>query len=164
MQKLRALREQVEQTKHEIEKAEREYDLNRAAELKYGKLTGLESSCRGIGRSSPRKQAPVRLLKEEVDEEDIAEVVSRWTGIPVSRLLEGEMQKLLHLEDELHKRVVGQDEAVTAVAEAVLRARSGLKDPQPARSAASFSWARPASERRNWRGRWPSSCSTTSAP
>ena len=75
------------------------------------------------------KQGQVRLLKEEVDEEDIAEVVSRWTGIPVSKLLEGEMQKLLHLEEELHERVVGQDEAVKAVAEAVLRARSGLKDP-----------------------------------
>ena len=76
------------------------------------------------------KQGQARLLKEEVDEEDIAQVVSRWTGVPVSKLLEGEIQKLLHLEEELHKRVVGQDEAVTAVAEAVLRARSGLKDPQ----------------------------------
>jgi ATP-dependent Clp protease ATP-binding subunit ClpB len=76
-----------------------------------------------------RRQGPARLLKEEVDEEDIAEVVSRWTGIPVSRLLEGEIQKLLHLEEELHKRVVGQDEAVTAVAEAIIRARAGLKDP-----------------------------------
>ncbi len=89
-----------------------------------------------------------------MDEEDIAEVVSRWTGIPVSKLLEGEMQKLLHLDDELHKRVIGQDEAVTAVAEAVLRARCGLEGPATGRSAASSSWARRAWARPNWRGRW----------
>ena len=99
-----------------------------------------------------------------MDEEDIAEVVSRWTGIPVSKLLEGEMQKLLHLDDELHKRVIGQDEAVTAVAEAVLRARGGLKDPQAADRLLHLPRARRASARPNWRGRWPSSCSTTSAP
>jgi ATP-dependent Clp protease ATP-binding subunit ClpB len=129
VQRLRALREQIEQTKLEIQKAEREYDLNRAAELKYGKLTGLERQLAAESDKLAAKQGHSRLLKEEVDEEDIAEVVSRWTGVPVSRLLEGELQKLLHLEDELHKRVVGQDEAVNSVAEAVLRARSGLKDP-----------------------------------
>jgi ATP-dependent Clp protease ATP-binding subunit ClpB len=129
VQRIRALREQIEQTKMEIQKAEREYDLNRAAELKYGKLTGLERQFQEESDKLARKQDRARLLKEEVDEEDIAEVVSRWTGVPVSKLLEGELQKLLHLEDELHKRVVGQDEAVTSVAEAVLRARSGLKDP-----------------------------------
>src|SRR5206468_577009 len=107
---------------------ERQYDLNRAAELKYGKLTQLERQLQEETERSNR-QSGSRLVKEEVDEEDIAEVVSRWTGIPVSRLLEGEIQKLLHLEEELHKRVIGQDEAVTAVAEAVIRARSGLKDP-----------------------------------
>jgi ATP-dependent Clp protease ATP-binding subunit ClpB len=125
--RVRQIREQIEQTKIEIEQAERQYDLNRVAELKYGKLAGLERQL------SEAEQAPrdgsSRLLKEEVDEEDIAAVVSRWTGIPVSRLLEGEMQKLLHLDQELHKRVVGQDEAVSAVADAVIRARSGLKDP-----------------------------------
>jgi ATP-dependent Clp protease ATP-binding subunit ClpB len=129
VQKLRTLREQIEQTKLEIERAERQYDLNRAAELKYGRLAGLERELHEAEEKLERKQGQKRLLKEEVDEEDIAEVVSRWTGIPVSKLLEGEMQKLLHLDEELHKRVVGQDEAVTAVAEAVLRARSGLKDP-----------------------------------
>jgi ATP-dependent Clp protease ATP-binding subunit ClpB len=92
--------------KQEIEQAERAYDLNKAAELKYGKLTGSKSS-------SKRPKRETTLLKEEVDEEDIAQVVSRWTGIPVSKLLEGEIQKLLHLPEELHKRVVGQDEAVT---------------------------------------------------
>jgi len=127
--RLRALREQLEITRKEIEKAERAYDLNKAAELKYGKLTGLQKQLEAAEQNLQQKQTGVRLLKEEVDEEDIADVVSRWTGVPVSKLLEGEMQKLLGLEGELHQRVVGQDEAVTAVSEAVLRARSGLKDP-----------------------------------
>ncbi|MCI0628105.1 MAG: ATP-dependent chaperone ClpB [Acidobacteria bacterium] len=129
VQRLRSFREQIEQTKIEVEKAERQYDLNRAAELKYGKLSDLERRLQDEEKRLSEKQGEARLLKEEVDEEDIAEVVSRWTGIPVSKLLEGELQKLLSLEEELHKRVVGQDEAVTAVAEAVIRARSGLKDP-----------------------------------
>ncbi len=129
VQTLRALRGEIEQTRHEIELAERQYDLNKAAELKYGKLAGLERRLREAEAALAGKQGQVRLLKEEVDEEDIAEVVSRWTHIPVAKLLEGELQKLLHLGEELHKRVVGQDEAVTAVAEAVQRARSGLNDP-----------------------------------
>ena len=129
VQKLRELREQVEQTKAEIERAEREYDLNRAAELQYGKLAALEKQLAEEERAAVAADSRPSCIKEEVDEEDIAEVVSRWTGVPVTKLLEGEMQKLLHLEDELHQRVVGQDEAVTAVAEAVIRARSGLKDP-----------------------------------
>jgi ATP-dependent Clp protease ATP-binding subunit ClpB len=127
IQSLRDLRQKLEQTKVEIEQAERQYDLNRAAELKYGQLRELET--RIAAEESALENDKTRLLKEEVGEESIAAVVSRWTGVPVSRLLEGEMQKLLHLDDELHKRVIGQEEAVTAVAEAVLRARSGLKDP-----------------------------------
>jgi ATP-dependent Clp protease ATP-binding subunit ClpB len=130
VQKLRTLREELERTRQEIERAERAYDLNKAAELKYGKLRELENRLHEEEARLATKQNQVRLLKEEVDEEDIAEVVSRWTGVPVSKLLEGELQKLLHLEEELHKRVIGQDEAVQAVAEAVLRARSGLKDPK----------------------------------
>ncbi len=129
VQRVRTLREQVEQTKIEIGQAERQYDLNRAAELKYGKLTQLERQLAEEEKATKQQSGP-RLIKEEVDEEDIAAVVSRWTGVPVTKLLEGELQKLLHLEDELHKRVIGQEEAVTAVAEAVIRARSGLKDPQ----------------------------------
>jgi ATP-dependent Clp protease ATP-binding subunit ClpB len=129
VQRLRQIREQVEQTKAEIAQAERQYDLNRAAELKYGKLSGLERQLEEQSAEFARQQSQSRLIKEEVDEEDIAEVVSRWTGVPVTKLLEGEMQKLLNLEEELHQRVIGQDEAVTAVAEAVIRARSGLKDP-----------------------------------
>ena len=129
VQNLSQLREQVEQTKLEIEQAERQYDLNRVAELKYGKLAGLERRLREETEKFSAQPSSARLIKEEVDEEDIAEVVSRWTGVPVTKLLEGDMQKLLHLEEELHRRVIGQDEAVTAVAEAVIRARSGLKDP-----------------------------------
>jgi ATP-dependent Clp protease ATP-binding subunit ClpB len=123
LRKQRELRAQMEGVKQEIEQAERAYDLNRAAELKYGRLTGLEKQLEVAKRETT-------LLKEEVTEEDIAQVVSRWTGIPLSKLLEGEIQKLLHLADELHKRVIGQDEAVDAVADAVMRARGGLKDPK----------------------------------
>ncbi len=129
VQRLRGIRERIEATKIEIERAERQYDLNKAAQLKYGTMSELERQLAAEQDRLARKQTATRLLKEEVDEEDIAAVVSRWTGIPVSKLLEGEMRKLLQLEDELHHRVVGQDEAVLAVAEAVMRARSGLKDP-----------------------------------
>jgi ATP-dependent Clp protease ATP-binding subunit ClpB len=129
VQRLRNLREQIEQTRIEIEQAERQYDLNRAAELRYGKLADLERRLQAEEELLAKKQGQFRMIKEEVSEEDIAEVVGRWTGIPVTKLLEGELQKLLGLEEELHRRVIGQDEAVTAVAEAVIRARSGLKDP-----------------------------------
>jgi ATP-dependent Clp protease ATP-binding subunit ClpB len=123
IRKQRDLRAQIEQVKQEIEQAERAYDLNKAAELKYGKLTGLE-------KQLEKEAHETVLLKEEVTEEDIAQVVSRWTGIPITKLMEGEVEKLIHLSDELHKRVVGQDEAVDAVADAVMRARGGLKDPK----------------------------------
>ena len=126
---LRGLREQIEKTNLEIEQAQRQYDLETVAKLKYGTLAQLERQLKAEEASVSSKEGAPRLLKEEVDEEDIAQVVSRWTGVPVSKLLEGEVGKLLHLEEELHQRVVGQDEAVTAVSEAVLRARSGLKDP-----------------------------------
>ena len=97
----------------DIEQAERQYDLNSAAELKYGTLAATRAATGRADRAEfAKQQAQSRLIKEEVDEEDIAEVVSRWTGIPVTKLMEGEMQKLLHLEDELHERVIGQDEAV----------------------------------------------------
>jgi ATP-dependent Clp protease ATP-binding subunit ClpB len=129
VQKLRSLREQIEQTKVEMEQAQRQYDLQKVSELKYGKLPELERQLKQEEEALGKSQGASRLIKEEVEEEDIAEVVSRWTGVPVSKLLEGEVQKLLHLEEELHRRVVGQDEAVAAVAEAVIRARSGLKDP-----------------------------------
>ncbi|HEY2785780.1 MAG TPA: AAA family ATPase, partial [Fimbriiglobus sp.] len=125
---LKGLREEIERAKAELDRAERQYDLNKAAELKYGKLPELERKLIVEEEQITSHQAG-NLIKEEVGEQDIAAVVSRWTGVPVTKLLEGEKEKLLHLDDELHKRVVGQDEAVTAVAEAVVRARSGLKDP-----------------------------------
>jgi ATP-dependent Clp protease ATP-binding subunit ClpB len=128
--RLRKLREELDHTRVEIEQAERAYDLNRAAELRYGKLQDLERRLQAEEELLAKKQGGSRLIKEEVDEEDIAEVVSRWTGVPVSKLMEGEIEKLLHLGEHLHKRVIGQTEAVEAVADAVIRARSGLKDPQ----------------------------------
>ncbi|BCA57054.1 protein disaggregation chaperone [Nitrospira sp. KM1] len=127
--RLRKHREAIEEVKLAIEKAERAYDLNRVAELRYGELPRLERELSIEQQQLGKKQGESRLLKEEVDEDDIAAVVSRWTGIPVSRLMEGEMEKLLKLEELLHQRVVGQDQAVRAVADAVLRARSGIKDP-----------------------------------
>jgi ATP-dependent Clp protease ATP-binding subunit ClpB len=126
--KLRSIRDQIEQTKVQIEQAERQYDLNRVAELRYGTLAQLQKDLATEEEQLSRKDG-ARLSKEEVDEDDIAGVISRWTGIPVTKLMEGEKQKLLHLEDELHRRVIGQDEAVDAVAQAVLRSRSGLADP-----------------------------------
>jgi ATP-dependent Clp protease ATP-binding subunit ClpB len=128
LQKIQTLREQIEQVRRDIERAERQYDLNRAAELKYGRLPELEKQLAAAVAEVEHSKSE-RLVKEEVSEEEIAQVVSRWTGIPVSKLMEGEKHKLLHLTEELHKRVIGQDEAVKAVAEAVIRARSGLKDP-----------------------------------
>ncbi|MGZ8522628.1 MAG: ATP-dependent chaperone ClpB [Candidatus Binatia bacterium] len=126
--RLKNLKQEIEKNKVAMEQAERDYDLNRMAELKYGKLAQLE---RELAAEEERlhQSGGTQLLKQEVDEDDIASVVSRWTGIPVSRLLEGEKEKLLRLPEHLHKRVVGQEEAVDAVADAVVRARSGLKDP-----------------------------------
>jgi ATP-dependent Clp protease ATP-binding subunit ClpB len=118
----------IEQVKLEIERAQRDYDLNKLAELQYGQLAGLEKQL-AAEEERLKKATGARLIKEEVDEEDIAQIVARWTGIPVQRLLEGEAQKLSHLDEQLHRRVVGQDKAVSAVADAVVRARAGLKDP-----------------------------------
>jgi ATP-dependent Clp protease ATP-binding subunit ClpB len=128
--RLRKIREEIDHTRVEIEQAERAYDLNKAAELRYGKLQDLERRLQAEEELLAKKQGTSRLLKEEVDEEDIAEVVSRWTGVPVSKLMQGEVEKLLQLGEHLHQRVIGQNEAVEAVADAVIRARSGLKDPQ----------------------------------
>jgi len=127
--RLRELRRSIEETKLEIEKAERQYDLNRVAELKYGTLAQLERQLAAEEEQLAKREGGTRLIKEEVDEDDVADVVARWTGIPVTKLMEGELQKLLRLEEHLHKRVIGQDEAVTAVADAVIRARAGIKDP-----------------------------------
>lgn len=127
--KVRGVREQIEKVRQEIEVAERAYDLNKAAELKYGRMTELEAQLKEAEAKGPDAGGP-RLLREEVTEAEIAEIVSRWTGIPVTRLVEGEREKLLRLDEILHRRVIGQDEAVQLVADAVIRARSGIKDPR----------------------------------
>jgi ATP-dependent Clp protease ATP-binding subunit ClpB len=124
------LREEIEQLRLAIAEAERSYDLNRAAELKHGKLPELEQQLKAQEERSQTNDATEKMLREEVTEEEIAEIVSRWTGIPVTRLVEGEREKLLKLDEILHQRVIGQDEAVQRVADAVIRARSGIKDPK----------------------------------
>jgi ATP-dependent Clp protease ATP-binding subunit ClpB len=125
---IRALKERIEQARAEGQKAERIGDLGKAAELRYGTLVQLEKDQNELNARLARLQAGQKFLKEEVDEEDIAEVVAKWTGIPVSRMLEGELQKLVHMEDRLRARVLGQDAALTAVANAIRRARAGLQD------------------------------------
>ncbi len=130
IQKVQVLREQIEQTRHDIERAERDYDLNKAAELRHGKLPDLEQKLKAEEARIKEQENEATLLREEVTEEEIAQIVSRWTGVPVTRLVEGEREKLLRLDEALHERVVGQDEAVQLVADAVLRARAGIKDPE----------------------------------
>ena len=127
---IRQLRSQIDEVKAEIERAEHQYDLNRVAELRYGKLQKLEEELKAREAEKEGQDAPGSLLREEVTEDEIADIVSRWTGIPVTKLLEGEREKLLKLDEVLHRRVVGQDEAVQLVADAVLRARSGIRDPR----------------------------------
>ena len=131
IKKLQALREEIEKVRQQIEVAERNYDLNQAAELKHGRLPQLERELEAQeAASAGRRDAGPHLLREEVTEEEIADIVARWTGIPVTRLVEGEREKLLKLDQVLHRRVVGQDEAVQLVADAVIRARAGIKDPR----------------------------------
>ena len=126
--KVQTLREQIEQTNADIEKAQREYDLNKAAELKYGKLPQLQKQLEEEEKIAAAKKED-SLLRDRVTDEEIARIVARWTGIPVEKLVEGEREKLLHLDDVLHQRVIGQDEAVTKVSEAILRSRAGIANP-----------------------------------
>jgi len=130
IKKLQELREEIENVRREIEAEERKQSLERAAELRYGRLPDLERRLKSEEERLASKQSGNRLLREEVTEEEIADIVSRWTGIPVTKLVEGEREKLLRLDEILHERVIGQDEAVQLVADAVLRARSGIKDPR----------------------------------
>jgi ATP-dependent Clp protease ATP-binding subunit ClpB len=129
IQKIRTIKEQIEQAKIDADKAEREGNLGRAAELRYGKLMDLQKQLETESGELAEVQAHQKILKEEVDDEDVAEIVSKWTGVPVTRMLEGEMQKLLRMEDRLRMRVVGQDEAILVVSDAVRRARAGIQDP-----------------------------------
>ena len=130
IKKGQAIRGEIEKVRHEIEDIEREFNLQRTAELKYGVLPDLEKKLREEEERLSNRQQGSRLLREMVTEEEIADIVSRWTGIPVTRLVEGEREKLLRLDEVLHKRVIGQDEAVKLVADAVIRARAGIKDPR----------------------------------
>jgi len=128
--KVQKLREELEQVNAEIAKAEREYDLNKAAELKYGKLPELKKELEAEEeKAEAAKEKNDSLLRDKVTEEEIARIICRWTGIPVARLMEGEREKLLHMEDILHRRVIGQDEAVEKVSDAILRSRAGIQDP-----------------------------------
>ena len=128
IKKIRSMKSEIENLKLEAERYEREGDLGKVAEIRYGRITNLEKQLKDESKKLAQAQKDKKMLKEEVDAEDIAEIVSKWTGIPVSKMLESERSKLLKLEDELHKRVIGQDEAVTAVANAIRRSRSGLQD------------------------------------
>ena len=128
--KIQQNKKEIEQLKFEADKAEREGDYGKVAEIRYGKLQSLENEIKSIQEDLKKKQGDNAMIKEEVTAEDIADVVSRWTRIPVSKMLQSERDKLLHLEDELHKRVIGQDEAIEAVADAVRRSRAGLQDPK----------------------------------
>src|ERR1700742_2122556 len=130
IRRLQQLRQEIEQVRREVEQAERTYDLNRAAELRHSKLPELERRLAAEEERLEKKQGGTRLLREEVTADEIAEVVARWTGIPLNRLMEGERDKLLRLDEVLHERVIGQDEAVQLVADAVIRARAGIKDPR----------------------------------
>ncbi|WP_088242429.1 ATP-dependent chaperone ClpB [Calothrix rhizosoleniae] len=135
--KIQSVKEEIDRVNLEVQQSERNYDLNRAAELKYGKLTDLHRQLETVeGELAQAQGSGTSLLREEVTEADIAEIISKWTGIPISKLVESEKEKLLHLEDELHHRVIGQEEAVTAVADAIQRSRAGLADPN--RPIASF--------------------------
>lgn len=127
--RVRAIKKEIDDVNNQMATAERAYDLNKLSELKYGKLPELQNKLKTAEKEIAAQSTGEKLLKEEVGEEDIAKVVSRWTGIPVAKMMTGEREKLLHLEDTLHKRVVGQDEAVKVVSEAILRARAGIKDP-----------------------------------
>ncbi len=127
--RVRAIKKEIDDVNTEMATAERAYDLQKLSELKYGKLPALQKTLQNVEKEIAEQAKGERLLKEEVGEEDIAKVVSRWTGIPITKMMTGEREKLLHLEDTLHKRVVGQDEAVKVVSEAILRARAGIKDP-----------------------------------
>ncbi len=130
IQSLQHLREEIEQLRLEVETAERNYDLNRAAELKYGRLPELEKQLTNEEGKLESTDNQAKMLREEVTEDEIAEIISRWTGIPITRLVESERDKLLRLDEILHERVIGQDEAVQRVADAVIRARAGIKDPR----------------------------------
>lgn len=127
--KVQKLREDIEQCSKDIERAEREYDLNKLAELKYGRMADLQKQLAEEEEKAEKSKTKNTLLRDKVTEEEIARIICRWTGIPVAKLMEGEREKLLHLPDILHERVIGQDEAVERVSEAIMRSRAGIANP-----------------------------------
>ena len=158
LDRVKEITQRIDELRMEFERAERAGDFNRAAEIRHGELPELERELAQRDGAQPENA----MVKEEVDEDDVAGVVARWTGIPVDRLLEGETEKLIHMEERLHRRVIGQDEAVAAVANALRRARTGLQDPN--RPIGSFVFLGPTgSARRSWHVPSRSSCSTTTA-
>lgn len=162
MDKIQQNKVEIENLKFEADKAEREGDYGKVAEIRYGKLQELNREIEETQKQLHEMQGDKAMIKEEVDAEDIADVVSRWTGIPVSKMLQSEKDKLLHLEEELHKRVIGQDEAIEAVSDAVRRSRAGLQDPK--RPIGSFIFLGTTGVgKRSWRKHWRSSSSTTKA-
>ena len=163
IEEIKAAKAELDEVGREAERAERDADLERAAELRYGRIPELEKNvAEAEAKLAELHRAGGSMLTEEVTEEDVAEVVGKWTGIPVSRLMEGEVEKLIQMEDRLHERVIGQDEAVEAVVERAAALPRRALATRTGRSAPSSSAARPASARPSWRGRWPSSCSTPS--
>ena len=161
--KVQKLREDIETVTAQLEKAEAEYDLNRAAELKYGRLPELKKQLEAEERIAEETEQNSTLLRDRVTEGEIARIVARWTGIPVQKLVESEREKLLHLDGILHKRVIGQDEAVEKVCDAILRSRAGIQDPD--KPIGSFLFLGPTGVGKpSWPRRWPRPCSTTSGP
>ena len=156
LERIKEATRRIDELRMEAERAEREGNLQRVAEIRYGEIPALEQEL------AERSALENPMVKEEVDEDDIAATVARWTGIPVDRLLEGETEKLIHIEERLHERVIGQDEAVSAVAQRASARAHRAAGSRTARSARSSSSGRPASARPSSRGRSPSSCSTTS--
>ena len=157
--KVQKLRSDLEEANAQLEKAQREYDLEKAAQLQYGRIPELKKALEAEEQIANEGKAR-SLLRDKVTEEEIARIIERWTGIPVARLMEGEREKLLHLEDILHQRVVGQDEAVRLVSEAILRSRAGIADPNKPHRLLPVPGPHRRGQKPSWPRPWPRPCST----
>ena len=161
LEKVQKNKQLIDDYKLEAAAAERSGDYGKVAEIRYGKIQEAENEIKTLQAEIEKNHAAGAMIKEEIDAEDIAEVVARWTGIPVSRMLQSEREKLLQMESVLHERVIGQDKAIEAIANAVRRSQVPDCRTRAVRSARSSSWERPASGKPNWPKHWPSTCSTT---